>query len=91
MMVLGAVRVRACPESARRPSGAMVGAITEPGFGAAGDVRRTLPQTGRPVRDSQIPRIGIWRPHRDSERIDTELLMPFSGEVVLTSRWRRAA
>jgi hypothetical protein len=32
-----------------------------------------------------------WRPHRDSERIDTDLLMPFVGEVMLASRWRRAA
>ena len=56
------------------------------GFGAAGTVRRTLPQTGRPVRDSQIPRIGIWRPHRDSNRPDTTLLLPFAGEVFILRR-----
>jgi hypothetical protein len=48
--------------------------MTPMGFGAAGDVRRTSLQTGRPVRDSQMSRIGIWRAHRDSRKGGNTLL-----------------
>jgi hypothetical protein len=44
-----------------------------------------------PMPNFEVSQYSWWRPHRDSERVDTDLIIPFAGEVMLTSRWRRAA